>query len=686
MQSPLWYVRRLGTMSPGEIVWRVHHALRSRLDSQLWPMICRRTSAERVLEVGAAFSSRCAQAIGAVSGAALGAAPGAVSGAAATADDGRVVGEAERAYVLSRAQAAMEHRFSFFDLRDIHLGDPIRWNREVKANTPTPMDFAMKVDYRDSRVTGDCKFAWEPNRHAHLVPLAQAYHLTGDIRYAEETVRQIESWIEQCPFGYGMNWRSPLELAIRLINWAWTLGLIADSGLPAGVAQRRIHEAAYRHLWEIRRKYSRYSSANNHLIGEAAGVWIGATAFRPFRGSESVRREAREILLREMERQTYADGGNREQALSYHLFVLEFFLLSGLVARNVSEDFPPSFWSGAERMVAFLAELSAGGEAPMYGDADDGCVLGVGGPLDLTWSLPALGAVLLDKPAFAARTPRSSDRLYWFLGRAGVVRHEQLLDAKGTPEPTLLSKCFPQSGHYILQAARAQPPLSVSAIVDGGELGFGSIAAHGHADALSVVLRLNGRTVLCDPGTYDYFTFPPWRRYFRGTSAHNTVEIDGQDQSAILGPFMWGRRANCRLVRWQPSADGGEVCLEHDGYARLPGRVMHRRTVRLSIASAELVVLDELEGAGNHVARQFWHLGRGCEIRPEPDNAFLVEGEGVHVRFELDPALKLTFHRGESDPIIGWFSAGYHRKEPIVTVAAAAEFTAHVLLRTRVRL
>lgn len=670
MQSPLWYVRRLGTMSPGEIAWRVHHALRNKLDARLWPVVCRRASAERVLESGTAFPSNCAQAINAVG----------------RAGDGRAVGEAERAYVLSRAQAAMEHRFSFFDLRDVHLGDPIRWNMEVKANTPTPMDFAMKVDYRDPRVTGDCKFAWEPNRHAHLVSLGQAFHLTADIRYAEEAVRQIESWIEQCPFGYGMNWRSPLELAIRLINWVWTLGLIADSGLPAGAVQRRIHEAAYRHLWEIRRKYSRYSSANNHLIGEAAGVWIGATAFRPFRGAESMRREAREILLREIERQTYADGGNREQALSYHLFVLEFFLLSGLAARNVGEDFPQAYWADVERMVAFLVELSAGGEAPMYGDADDGYVLGVGGPCDLTWSLPALGAVLLDKPEFASRMPLASDRLYWFMGRAGVARHAQLLDAKGRGERPLVSKCFPQTGLYLLQAARSEPRLSVSAVVDGGELGFGSIAAHGHADALSVVLRVNGRTVLCDPGTYDYFTYPPWRRYFRGTAAHNTVQIDGLDQSAILGPFMWGRRANCRLVHWQPSADGGEVCLEHDGYAQLPGRVHHRRTVRLSLASAELVVLDELGGRGRHMARQFWHLGRGCEIRLEPDNVLLVEGEGVHVRIEFDPALKLTFHRGESDPIIGWFSAGHHRKEPIVTLEAATEFTAKALLKTRVRL
>src|SRR5439155_27165423 len=111
---------------------------------------------------------------------------------------------------------------------------------------------------------------------------------------------QLESWMEQCPFGYGMQWRSPLELAIRLINWVWALELIAPSGLLTPALRERITGVAYRHLWEITRKYSRFSSANNHRVGEAAGVFVGSSYFDAFKRSAAWQTESRQILIEEI--------------------------------------------------------------------------------------------------------------------------------------------------------------------------------------------------------------------------------------------------------------------------------------------------------------------------------------------------------------------------------------------------
>src|SRR5690606_35225000 len=111
----------------------------------------------------------------------------------------------------------------------------------------------------------------------------------------------------------------PLELGIRLINWAYALELIRPSGLLTGERQNRVAGVVWRHLWEVARKYSQYSSANNHRIGEAAGVFIGASYFAGLRRAAQWRDEAQRILIAEIQAQTHADGGNREQALSYHL-------------------------------------------------------------------------------------------------------------------------------------------------------------------------------------------------------------------------------------------------------------------------------------------------------------------------------------------------------------------------------
>ena len=190
-----------------------------------------------------------------------------------------------RQRLLDRADAIAAHRFSFFDLENIDVGDPIDWNRDHASGIEAPRDFSAGIDYRDHRVAGDAKVVWEPNRHHQLVVLARAYRVTGDDRYAAAIVEQLESWLAQCPFGFGMNWRSPLELAVRLINWTWALDLIADyRSMPAGF-QRKLLESIHLHVWDVARKYSRGSSANNHLIGEACGVFVATSYFTQLPGA-----------------------------------------------------------------------------------------------------------------------------------------------------------------------------------------------------------------------------------------------------------------------------------------------------------------------------------------------------------------------------------------------------------------
>src|SRR5262249_3720795 len=118
---------------------------------------------------------------------------------------------------------------------------------------------------------------------------------------------------------------------------------------------------------------------------------------------------------------------------------------------------------------------------------------------------------------------------------------------------------------------------------DHGPHGFLGIAAHAHADALSIEVRVGGVEILADPGTYCYHGDPRWRSYFRSTLAHNTLELLGQAQSTPGGPFLWTEHAQTRLI----SADGLDETLpqarweaEHTGYKTQAGCV-HRRTVVL---------------------------------------------------------------------------------------------------------
>lgn len=601
---------------------------------------------------------------------------------------GSEVPEAWKTDAVRRAEQIVRHRFSFFDLEDCFLGDEIDWNYEYKADRPTPRRFVGDIDYRDHRQTGDCKFVWEPNRHHHLVTLGRAYRYTGDERYADEALTQIESWIRQCPFGMGMNWRSPLELGIRLLNWVWTLQMIRPAAAANTARLEPIIAVAYRHLWDTARKYSRYSSANNHLIGEAAGVYIGAAFFAGLKGATAWRAESRELLSREILAQTHPDGGTCEQAFGYHLFVTQFFLLSGLVARNIGEDFPPAYGQRLEKMLEFVAALLEGGDRlPAVGDGDDGYVLDLGDRLGDPRALLGVGALLFDRRDFQELAGDFREPAYWLFGLRKcdeyAPRGATEQTAASTEPRRLSSRAFSDTGYYLLQCGRRGSPDAASVLFDCGPLGFQSIAAHGHADALSFTLRLGGVDVLVDPGTFDYFTYPPWRVYFRSTRAHNTLEVDGLDQSEMLGQFLWSHAASCRCLSWQPAPDGGSVQGEHDGYRRLSDPVGHRRSLCLQEDQSELTIVDELSAKAEHRVVLCLHFAEQCRVTPDVGR-FNVAWDGGSARVEVDERLAAELVTGSENPIAGWVSRGYHRKSPTTTLLGRCRTPGSVTLRTRI--
>jgi uncharacterized heparinase superfamily protein len=589
------------------------------------------------------------------------------------------------ARLLHRSEQMKRNRVRLFDLDDCALGAPVRWNFEHQVRRPTPMGFAPWIDYRDFSTTGDAKYVWEPNRHQHLVVLGRAYRLSGDESYARAVAEQITDWIRQCPFGSGMNWRSPLELAVRLINWVWAIELVRTSGCLTAEWWSCVLPTVYRHLDEIARKYSRHSSANNHLVGEAAGVFIGSSYFPGLKHAARWRQQSRQILIDQIQRQVHPDGGHCELATGYHLFVLEFFLLAGLAARHGGDDFPDEYWQKLESMFDFVAALAdGGGKLPMFGDADDGYVLDLsehrGDPRE--WM--GVGAALFGREDFAALSDGQGETAFWLLGTYGGTT--RATNGECAAEARLRPRAFPDSGYYLLQYGGRGGPDRVSVTFDCGALGFGPLAAHGHADALSFTLRASGADVFVDPGTYDYFTYPDWRHHFRSTRAHNTVVVDGHDQSEMLGPFLWGRRAHARCLRWEPAAAGERMIVEgeHDGYTSLPGHVLHRRRLCLDQAASELTIRDELVGAGRHEAALYFHLAEDCQIEPLGPHEFRIDCGAGSVLLQLDAALSIAQYRGCAQTKLGWVSRGYHRKQPAVTLVAHGHWQDRFTAITRI--
>ena len=597
------------------------------------------------------------------------------------------------------ADRILAGRFDVFALEDARLGFPPRWNVDPKTGIEAPLGFGLGLDYRDPARVGDIKYLWEINRHLELVTLAQAWHLSADERYARGARALIDSWLEQCPYPRGVNWCASLEPAIRLVNWsfAWHLLGSEDSMLFAGEEGRAFRgrwlEGIYRHCHFIAGHFSRHSSANNHLLGEATGLFIAALTWPLWPESGRWRAQARSELMREALLQTFADGVNKEQAIWYHHAVADMLAVAGLHARAAGCDFDAGYWKALESMLDFLASImDVKGGVPAIGDADQGVLVRLvpgrpGAEPDVYRSLLATGAVLFDRPEFRAKAGGFDEKSRWLLGDAAASRFEALDVARAVLP---VRRSFPCGGYYVL-GERFETPAEVRIIADAGPLGYLAIAAHAHADALAFTLTVGGEPLLIDPGTYAYHSDRPWRHYFRGTSAHNTVRVDGEDQSLFAGPFLWLRHGDATVEKFECAPDLQVLVGHHDGYRSLADPLEHRREWRYRPSSgpsaATLTVADELRCCGAHAVEIFWHFAPECQLACEGRQVTAVR-EGTRLTLEAPASLSVHLVSGRipvhgTEAPLGWASRGFDLKEAVTTVVFAGRIHGNTRLESR---
>lgn len=611
-------------------------------------------------------------------------------------------GQAPAPYITA-AERILAGRFDIFALRGINLGSPPRWNRDCKTGIEAPLVFGKHLDYRNPALVGDIKYLWEPNRHLHLVPLAQAYALTGRPAYGQAIRRHVESWLEECPPGLGPNWSSALEAGLRLISWSLAWQLIGGLASPLFQGEggrefrRRWLESVYRHQRFIAGFFSRHSSANNHLMGEAAGLFVAALTWPHWPASRSWQRRSRAILEREILRQNAPDGVNREQAVAYQHFELDLLLVVLRTAAAAGEPVSKAYRERLEAMLDYLAAImDGGGNLPMFGDSDDGVVArlaqgeGEGKGFCPYRSLLASGALLFRRADFKAKAGPLDDKTRWLFSREGRIGVDAAYaDLPESHDGGAARRTFPEGGYYILGCAFDSAE-EIRLVADAGPLGYLAIAAHGHADALSFTLSVGGREFLIDPGTYAYHTQGAWRAYFRGTAAHNTLRVDGLDQSVSGGNFMWLRHARGRCLEFRQTPHQDYFAGWHDGYLRLADPVAHTRRIGLDKFTRRIVIEDVLEMAGEHEVELFFHAAEACAVTAEPGGyALSRDGQTIHLSLPQAPAgrqAEITCLRGSHAPIAGWVSRRFDVKQPTATLRWKARLTGLTVLRSEIRM
>ncbi len=565
----------------------------------------------------------------------------------------------------------------FFGHELLPVGNPVRWHRDPLTGIETPRGYGPGIGHRDEAEVGDVKFVWELGRHQHLIPLAAAYAAGGERRYRDAVVAQIEGWIDANPFARGIHWCVALEVALRLMSWCWVHSLLAlrDGGMglfDAVSDSDALGRSIFGQAWFVGHSLSRHSSANNHLVGELTALWMATQVFDLGVAGARWSRRARRGLESEALRQVHADGVSKEQALHYHLWVLEYLLVAHLLGQRAGEPLAEPVQQRIRAMARFLREVKPrGGEPPQIGDSDSGSA----SRFEPRGSAPYDDVLDVEAVLFEGARPRSS-KGFWH----GLAVGAPMASPGGTDEQRAYPRTYREGGYAILGSDR------LHLVFRAGPLGYLSIAAHAHADALRVVLALDGAWWLVDPGTFTYSSRPVWRDYFRGTMAHNTAVVDGQDQSISGGPFLWMRHADARLEDVGCDSRSQWARGSHDGYRRLG--VLHRREVRLDVDALQLDLEDEFEGSGaHHFSLQLHFAPEVSLVSGDAPGAWDVRhaGSPCRGRLELDPGWSWQCFSGCEEPIRGWYSPAFGKKVPCPMLQGSWCGMAPARVRTRLR-
>ena len=649
-----WYVRRLRSMNPLEVLWRARQAISA--PSQRFGKAYAETN-------WADSFGRFRSAVGR---------PVLLDGAAAAAI------AADRpdllpSLIVSADQLA-DNSFQFFGYPPVALPRPINWHFDPISKITWPDVPANKIDHRDAG--GDVKWIWELNRLQHLPLLAEAWLLTGNERYSRVAFEHLDTWIEQNPPGRGIAWRGAFEAGLRAISIAVALqGLRQAPELTVQRYQRIVSvlSVSADRCW---RERSLFSSANNHLIGEMAGLAVVAMMFPELPGAARWERNALRTMSTHADRLILADGCGAEQSVGYQIATVELLQLVAALLLQRDGVAPAAITGAIARSSAFLAAVVGESDPdPRYGDADQEFAVRLGPEeertvrdhLGITAALQRFGG------GAGHRSRTLTEEWYRSMKPAtAAVGGTAVAGAASIPRDFIAG----DGGLVVLRRGDRRITMDV------GPLGYPSIAAHGHADALAVTLSDAGGDLIGDPGTGSYYQFPHWRTVMRGTRAHPTVCVDGEDQSVIGGPFLWSRHARTRVRGI--NLEAGIVDAEHDGYRRLPGRVIHRRWLIAPPDERTQLVVDLVTGNGVHEVKTTWplHPSIGAHRLGAAHTVHRGDVPVLHLLHAGISPLSLDDSLGDESNDYGWWSDVLESRTPAWWLGAVCRAELPVVMAT----
>lgn len=440
------------------------------------------------------------------------------------------------------------------------------------------LDLGVAPDWRHAVLPADKEWRLDWSKFYYGLDLAWAYQQTGDARYQRTFESLVKSWIDQVPAGFD----TTDVIGRRIQNWiyAWN-GFAAAPGF--GGLDTVVADAMEASIGEqVRYLRAHLTPERNHRTLELYALFIVALAMPHLDRDAELLKFAVDSLHANLLSDILPDGVQRERSTHYHHVVLRSFVGVRENARRFGINLPAGFDARLAKACEFaLHSHRPDGSIPALSDSDTGSYL----------DLLDLAGTHLNRPDFTYVASRG---------------------ARGT-RPAETNVSFTDGGYYIQRSGwgDAHTPLEDERylIFDCGPLGDGG---HGHYDALNVEIAGGGAPLVMDAGRYTYCDDPPhWRRWFKSTAAHNTISVDGLDQTPYRRAKPKGPVA-CGTLLQRCSAPGVDLLW---GEVRSPSYdAVHRRRV-LFVAGEYWIIEDTVSDTTPHTCTLRFHLAPDAEGR-----------------------------------------------------------------------
>ena len=772
MKSLRWYWQRLSAMSPLEIPYRLRNAVRDELGRfRLPPPESETPLAAVVRDVESPLP------------------PTPIFPFIPDAETLRAVPERWKTAARDEAERFLSGRFSIFALDDVYFGAKIDWNRDYSSEKSAPPDvYASKIDVANENKIGDVKYIWEPARLQFLPRLAQhwLYSDASDARIPTAVVATVRDFVESNPPLRSIHWASPMEVALQLISLTLTFHFLRSRPESSAALTpdftRLLTKAVASRLDFVRRRYSAFSSAGNHLIAEAAGAYFAANYWSTLKIAESTKRRAKKILVREINLQTFPDGVCREQSVAYSFFIRDLATLAALSGEAAGDAFPDVFWERLDRIADFLDAISDRvGNSPNVGDEDGGRAFRLeerstsraqtlrsqrlrlaatvaqlrqnaaeNVSLKTTQNAPKKQSGVKTqktqlKKTFSNAVPTPdvapTEEAFWLLDAAAfslnfpqTLQTAETAPSQQTPQTaetapsqqtpqtaeTALSQQTPQTAEtapsqqtpptaetapskqtsqtpplaQLIQSAESTTPRAAVfrefpqggwqsrreicgdaetlLVFKAGPFGYPATAAHAHADALELLLHVDGVPVLIDPGTFSYQNRPE-RPFYRSSAQHNTLNFAKSEQSQYINRFLWGKKSIPELLSVDNYLNGASFA----GKVRWHSGETHERRVE-PIGAGVWRIVDRWRGSEPPTLRFHFSPEVAATVVATPDGTGAVVRVGNR-RVEIaNPRLAARLEPFRASP------AFYRLADAVRLVFAATDSTGETATTLRV--